>query len=312
MELLARLGHGHHHAAAAVVTPGGTTVARRGVDAGSTFEIGSVTKGLTGLLYRDAVERGEVAPDTTLGELLPLQGTEVAAVTVGSLAVHRSGLPGLPPAARPWLRGLSSELRGTNPYGDTLPALLDQVRSVEVGPPRPRYSNLGFQLLGHAVAAGAGLPYAELLRSRLAEPLGVTLAVPATPAELSPEALVGTDRWGRQVEPWTGEALAPAGGVRATIDTMTTLVRALLDGSAPGGSALDPVEPLAGPSVRIGAGWVVLERGQRTVTWHNGATGGFRSWLGLDRSAGCGVVVLTACARSVDRAGFDLLDHVTR
>ncbi|AXB42155.1 hypothetical protein [Amycolatopsis albispora] len=38
-----------------------------GLDA--DFEIGSVSKGITGLLYADSLERGEVTPSTTLGEL---------------------------------------------------------------------------------------------------------------------------------------------------------------------------------------------------------------------------------------------------
>lgn len=305
-ELLDHLGARHRAAAAALVTPDGMQVAVRGLVGTDELEIGSVSKGLTGMLYRDAVERGEVTPGTTLGTLLPLVGP-ASGVTLGSLAVHRSGLPSLPSAARPWRRAWEYELHGTNPYGDTLAVLLEQTRNVRLGRPRPRYSNLGFQLLGHAVAAGAGLSFAELLRTRLAEPVGVTLRVPATPEELTEHAVTGRNRWGRPVEPWTGEAVAPAGGVRATVGAMALLVRALLDGTAPGVSALEPVERLAGRAVRIGAGWVVLELDGRTITWHNGGTGGFRSWVGLDRAAGCGAVVLSARAVSVDRAGFELL-----
>ena len=40
---------------------------------------------------------------------------------------------------------------------------------------------------------------------------------------------------------------------------------------------------------------------------HNGGTGGFRSWLGLDRATGTGLVLLSATAASVDRQGFALL-----
>jgi hypothetical protein len=49
----------------------------------------------------------------------------------------------------------------------------------------------------------------------------------------------------------------------------------------------------------------------RSITWHNGGTGGFRSWLGLDRDAGTGAVVLSAISASVDRAGFRLLAQLT-
>ena len=81
-------------------------------------------------------------------------------------------------------------------------------------------------------------------------------------------------------EPWTGEAIAPAGGLRAPITDLARLVAALLDGSAPGLAALDPVADFSGPRVRIGAAWITLEHQGREITWHNGGTGGFRSWLG--------------------------------
>ena len=49
----------------------------------------------------------------------------------------------------------------------------------------------------------------------------------------------------------------------------------------------------------------------RSITWHNGGSGGFRSWLGVDRDAGTGAVVLSAISASVDRAGFRLLAQLT-
>jgi hypothetical protein len=64
--------------------------------------------------------------------------------------------------------------------------------------------------------------------------------------------------------------------------------------------------------VRIGAAWVVLDHRGRTVTWHNGRTGGFSSWLGLDRDAGTGVVILRARSVPVDRQGFTLLAEVSQ
>ncbi|MDQ1057290.1 CubicO group peptidase (beta-lactamase class C family) [Arthrobacter globiformis] len=36
-----------------------------GASLAADFEIGSVSKGITGLLYADALSRGELGPDTT-------------------------------------------------------------------------------------------------------------------------------------------------------------------------------------------------------------------------------------------------------
>lgn len=301
------LGSRHPRFAAATVTATTTTVASRGAELGADFEIASISKGLTGLLYADALARAEFRRDSTLGELLPLAGTPVAGVTLDSLSTHRSGLPGLPRSARPLRRTIALWRHGTNPYGESVEQLLEQARGVRVGAPRPRYSNFGFELLGHAIAGAAGVSFAELVQSRLAGPLGLDgLYLPATAGQLRPCALLGRSRRGKPREPWTGEALAPAGGIRASIQDMTRLAVALLDDSAPGIGALDPVAPFGG-GTRIGAGWVITEVGNRSITWHNGGSGGFRSWLGLDRTAGTGVVILSATPASVDRHGFALL-----
>ncbi|MDT0164114.1 serine hydrolase domain-containing protein [Actinotalea sp. AC32] len=301
------LGRRHREVAAAVVTPGGVRTALLGVPPEADLEIGSVSKGVTGLLYADALDRGEVTATSTLGDHLDLAGAPVARVRLADLATHRSGLPRLAPGTQVLRRTLALWRHGTNPYGETLAELLEQARRVTPGPARSRYSNLGFELLGHAVASAAGTTYADLVRVRVAEALALEpFYVPATPDELRPEALLGRDRRGRVQQAWTGEALGPAGGIRASLDAVVGLTRALLDGTAPGVGALDPVAPLAG-AARVGAAWVTLDVRGRTVTWHNGGTGGFRSWLGLDRAAGTGAVVVSATSSSVDRAGFALL-----
>lgn len=307
------LGDRHRVAAAAVLTPGGRRVALTGAGPDADFEIGSISKGVTGLLYTDALTRGEIDASATLGDLLPLGDCPAARVTLASISIHRSGLPRLPRAAASVRRAVALWTRGTNPYGETVDELLAQTRSVAVGKPKPLYSNLGFELLGHAVAAAAGHSYRDLVRTRIADPLGLDVFYPpATPADLRPGALIGTSRFGAARQPWTGEAIGPAGGIRATIGAMAGLTAALLDGSAPGIGALDPVAPFAGPAVRIGAAWVTLSHHGREIVWHNGGTGGFRTWLGLDRAAGTGAVILSATSRSVDRQGFTLLTETSR
>jgi CubicO group peptidase (beta-lactamase class C family) len=309
----ALLGRKHQVVAAATVAPGEVRVASIGAARGADFEIGSISKGVTGLLYADALDRGEITPTTTLGDVLPLDGVPAAGLTLGSLAVHRSGLPGLPASASPIKKTLRLWLNGTNPYGEDLDELVAQARLAELRKPKARYSNFGFELLGHALARASGMRYAELIRRRIADPLGLmAFYVPANLDELLPSALVGRSRFGRSRESWTGEAIGPAGGIRAAIEDMARLVQSLLNGAAPGVAALDPVDALAGRGVRIGAAWITVEIRGRSITWHNGGTGGFRSWLGLDREAGTGAVILSAISASVDRAGFRLLEQLTQ
>ena len=78
-------------------------------------------------------------------------------------------------------------------------------------------------------------------------------------------------------------------------------------GAAPGIAALTPVRDFAGEAGRIGAGWLTSAVKDRHITWHNGGTGGFRSYVGLDLENQRGVAVVRASPRSADRVGLDLL-----
>lgn len=298
--------------AAAEVSADGVRLCSEGADLDADFEIGSVSKGLTGLLYVDALGRGELDPQTTLADCLELGGSPIGAIPLAYLATHTAGLPRLGPGSQAVRRTWELWRHGTNPYRETLPEFLDLARQAKVATAsnqaRPAYTNFGFQLLGHAVAAAAGLTYAELLHARLVQPLGLTSTyVPTSTAGLRPTAVAGTSRRGRVVEPWANLAIAPAGGVRASAHDLGLLLAALVDGSAPGIAALEPVRNFSGKAARIGAGWHILETPTGLITWHNGGTGGFRSWLGLDRARGLGFAVVSANTRSVDRCGFDHL-----
>ena len=61
--------------------------------------------------------------------------------------------------------------------------------------------------------------------------------------------------------------------------------------------------------VQVGLGWHLspLRATTHTVLWHNGATAGSTSYLGLLPALGAGVVVLSNSGRSVDALGVRLL-----
>lgn len=303
----ALLGSRHTTYVVALVTPEGPEVDAVGAGVHDDVELGSVSKGVTGLLWRDAVARGEVAEAAVLGDHLPVTGP-IGAIALADLATHSSGLPRLAPGGQVLRRTWELWRDGRNPYREDLPALLaglDRVTVRRRG--RPSYSNLGFQLLGHAVAAAARTTYADLVAQRFAAPLGlVDTYVPVSAGDLRPGAVAPRNRAGRVVEPWANGAIAPAGGVRSSAVDLAVLLRALLDRTVPGADALDPRTSFVGKQ-RIGAGWLTGDLLRREVTWHNGGTGGFRSFVGIDRVHGVGVAVVSASTRSVDGAAARLL-----
>ncbi len=306
-ELLGR----HRRWVLAWAGPSGDHAITHGLPDHADVEIGSVSKGLTGLLYTDALARGEIGSSATVGDVLDRVPAPLAPLRLGDLATHTAGLPRLWPA--PFLRRTWQLWRtGANPYREDLADMLEACRDVKVrAPGRPAYSNLGFCLLGHAVAAAAGTTYDELLAERLAVPVGLSgTYVPYRPEDLRPAAVVGSSRWGRSRAPWAAESVAPAGGVRTTAADLRRLLRALLEESAPGVGALDPVRGFTGRT-RIGAGWITISPRGRPLVWHNGMTGGHSACVALDRTSGVGVALASATARSVDPAAFRLLAELS-
>lgn len=299
--------------AVACVTPTGIRTAAMGAAATDRFEIGSISKGLTGLLLADLIESGEVRADTRLGTLLPVTGA-VADVTLSQLATHTSGLPTQLPTLSQAGRNYWASLTAGNPYDGSVQQRLDALGDVPLDAPAGTYSNLGFELLGAALAAAADRPYRDLLRERILTPVGLkTATVPYADTELTDADLLGQTAGGRTAHAWLGEALAPAGGVRAGVDEMAVLTQQLLLGRAPGVDALKP--KVTADETPTGWAWITQPSpiNERTVTWHNGGTGGFTSFLGIDPERQTGVVILSARQEppnTTTRAGFELLDRI--
>jgi len=136
--------------------------------------------------------------------------------------------------------------------------------------------------------------------------------VAATPADLPAGRAEPVRGSGAQAAPWTAAGWAPAGiGTWSTAADLARLSTALLEGSAPGARALEPVDEYTGDR-RIGLHWIVSpltadDGDEHVLTWHNGGTGGSSTFVGLDRERGRAVVVLAATDRSVDDAALDLL-----
>lgn len=280
-----------------------------GVAADRVFEIGSITKAFTGSLLAQMAADGSVRLDDPVAKFLPASVRVPARsgrqITLLDLATQSSGLPRLPTNLAP--RDQS------NPYADYTVAQMYAFLSGYELPRDPgqtyEYSNLGVGLLGHALALRAGMSYEELVRRRILVPLAmretaITLS-PALRARLAP----GHDAAGQVVPNWDLPTLAGAGALRSTAHDMLTFLAANLDSTSVFRQAHLPRHAAGNATMTIGLGWHILARpGGASITWHNGGTGGYRSFTGFDAARRVGVVVLTNANIGADDIGFHLLD----
>jgi D-alanyl-D-alanine-carboxypeptidase/D-alanyl-D-alanine-endopeptidase len=283
------------------------------VDGETIFEIGSITKVFTSLILADMVVHGEVRLDTPVGNLLPLS-VKVPRhngnpITLQDLAMHLSGLPGMPPGYRP------ADVE--NPF-----AGFDRARLYDFlsGYTLPRdigkqyeYSNLGAGLLADALARKAGLSYSELLRERVLDPLGMTNTTVNLSEDQKRRLAFGYDGALSPARNWDFNALSGAGAIRSTANDLLRFLAANLELTrtplAPAMRLMRTVSHATdAPDMQILLGWHEYDRYGVRIVWHNGVTGGYWSFIGFDPEKKTGAVVLSNPRFNNDSIGLHSID----
>jgi len=288
----------------------------RPLNGDTVFEIGSVTKVFTSLLLSDMVQRGEVKLSDPAAKYLPAdvklpeRGGRV--ITLVDLSTHTSGLPRMPSNFQP--------KDPSNPYADyTIEQLYQFLSTYQL--PRDigskfEYSNLGGALLGLALARRAGMDYEPLVHSRITGPLGMkSTGITLTP-EMKASLAVGHNDKLEVTSNWDLPTFAGAGALRSSVNDMLTFLAAnLAYVKSPLAAAMASMRAsrrtTGNPGTgEIGLGWLIVKPSSDEIVWHNGGTGGYRSFVGFVPSTRVGVVVLsnTFTATGVDDIGMHLLD----
>jgi hypothetical protein len=169
---------------------------------------------------------------------------------------------------------------------------------------------LGGGLLGHLLAYRAGMDYESLIGTRITRPLsmpdtGITLS-----SSVKQRMATGHTAMLAPVANWDLPTLAGAGALRSSANDMLTFLEAFLSyRESPLARAMKAMLEVRRPAgqTKIGLGWLIYSTDGREIAWHNGGTGGFRSFVGYDPKERIGVVVLSN-AGGVDDIGLHLLN----
>ncbi len=288
-------------------------------DGQTLFELGSITKVLTGVTLAQLANAGVVKLSDPISMYLPpgvvAPQKNGVAITLEQLATHTAGLPRLPPnlaytgtnAANPYARYSASDL-----YQSLATVTLSAVPGK-----KSDYSNYGFGLLGHLLALNTGLPFETLVKQSVCDPLGMTDTVIQLSTEQRNRLSPGHNPAGQVVPNWDMDALAGCGAFRANARDLLAFIAAnVATNHAPIYQALaearkNHFKQLAGG---IGLGWQISQTvDKRVIHWHNGGTGGYYSFLAFDREHQVGVVLLSnygdafAGDNTLDKAGLEIL-----
>jgi D-alanyl-D-alanine-carboxypeptidase/D-alanyl-D-alanine-endopeptidase len=247
------------------------------------------------------------------GRVVP-HGVGAARITLLDLATHTSGLP-----------------REVGPYPDKTPHFtfpshdfrwdwLSRQRLVTPPGTAALYSNVGFDLLGDALASAAGKTYAQLLYERIARPLGLRDTTLTPTREQCARLLQASKDEGPCTDT---QASGASGGVYSTPCDMVRLLQYLLHlQGAPSQPRLalavlrNPAElksvqglSHAGDPSGIGAGWVQLGAAQSPsmVMEKTGGGAGFTTYIALNPARQTGVFV--AATDGKGHAQIDLFEE---
>jgi CubicO group peptidase (beta-lactamase class C family) len=277
------------------------------------FEIGSITKVFTTLALMDMVNKGIVELDDPIEKYLPeakVPERDGTKITLRHLATHTSGIPRLPD-------NLDLEDR-SNPYANySLENLYDFLNHhvlQRIPGTQFEYSNVGMGLLGHILSLVANKSYEALIFDTISS----QLAMESTGILLTPqmqERLADGHQSDQKVKHWDFQpGMEGCGSLRSSIKDMALFLAAnmgLLD--SPVSNLLrqcheQQFEPI--PQMGVGLGWMLRWSDADTkIIWHNGGTGGFRSYLGFDPVKQKGVVILSNSTGDwPDEFGSVLLD----
>jgi D-alanyl-D-alanine carboxypeptidase len=255
---------------------------------GHAFQIGSISKSFAVICALQLEAEGALSLDDPVTTYLPWfrVGGSRGAITLRHLMMHRSGLP-----------------MGTDPGPSSLALVAELAGAETEWEPGERfwYSNIGYDTLGFVLEACARLPFPELVRMRVFEPLGMGASVAQIAAEDRRRLADGHQGLHPDI-PWHprfGLATAPfapsegaSGSIVSTAADMARYVRHLLArGPAGFDRMLDGVPDDEGTPYGLGL-WIT-ERGGHTVVGHSGGMVGYVAQMLCDMDAGVGVIVLS-------------------
>jgi len=287
----------------------------RQLDGDTVFEIGSVTKVFTALLLSDMVQRGEVHLNDPVAMYLPAVSPRPDAngktITLVDLATQTSGLPFFPSDVP-----LTDLPKAIDVVARYTPDRVFQFVSTWQ-PTRPigskwEYSNLGFGVLGLALASRARTDYKSLVRARITGPLGMeNTAIIASPG-MSARLATGHGANLQPAPPVNMPAFLGAGCLRSSANDMLTFLEAFI------GHKKSPLAPAMaamletrhpGPSFQQALGWWIISMGEGDpgFVFHGGETPGFSSTLAYDPKTRVGVVVLSNGAGNDGGLGTHLM-----
>lgn len=283
-------------------------------DGNTMYELGSVGKLFTTLIMADMGLKKELDYNAPIAQYLPKtvkipskKGKEITAL---HLSTHRSGLPRMPYNMDP------NDF--DNPMADyTIEQLYENLANTELRSEidtRWAYSNVGYGLLGQVLIEASGKNFETLLKQHITAPLKMKNTVVTLTPTHKKNMAAPHFQYDHQTKNWQNDGLSGAGCVLSNVNDMLTFIAAnvgliKMDLS----TAMELTHAKQGKKDGndgfITMGWTIMNENKEHLLWKDGATGGYRTFIGIDKKNKYGVIILSNSGTSpVTDFGLHLLD----
>jgi D-alanyl-D-alanine carboxypeptidase len=253
------------------------------VDVNTRFPIGSITKPFTAMAVMILVEQGQLNLDLPIRQYLDTLPQPWQLLTLRQLLSHTSGISET---------SALGKLKQISDFPKVTQAALEF-------PPGESwdYSNSGYYLAGLIIEKVTGQTYADFMRNRIFQPLGMN----QTQALLSPSPdLAAGYEWNRKFKQVTlseDKFAYAAGNIISTISDMTKWVQAIEQGKLLKPSGYQQLWTATllknGRSSGYGLGWFVSRFNQHPSLEHGGNVDGYSAGLYHFPKDRLNVIVLT-------------------
>ncbi|WP_127128550.1 serine hydrolase domain-containing protein [Pseudoflavitalea rhizosphaerae] len=280
------------------------------------FELGSISKTITATIVALAIGEGKVKLDDPVNKYLPdsIPSLEFngCVVTIKDLLNHTSALPRMPAD----FKDERIDENGTIIYPiEKFFGWLKHLKLTREPGLKSEYSNAGFALASTIMQRTYNMSYEEMVQKFIAHPMGMKNIRIDIRQQDSAAYAKGYDEDGSYHFP---RNLPPiyqgAGGLRSNAADMLKYAKAQWD--APNKKLEKAIQlthdtTFSDKNFHIGMAWVLLKYGKLNALFHNGASGGFRSYLGVAPEKKVAVVILVNSTVGADKQGAMLLQRLT-
>ncbi len=242
----------------------------------TAYQVGSVTKQFTAAAIMILVQENKVGLDQKISKYIPGTPETWKDITVRQLLTHTSGLQGDSPTT-------PKALFADYAQDEILKSSMDLPL---LSPPGTKfsYSNLGFNLLAIIIEEASGKSYADFLRERIFQPLGMTATTVNDRYAVTPnraQGLLWIDGRLRVCQPYSATRYMGSASILSTVVDLAKWDASLDTDKILTATSRNQMwttaKLLDGAATGYGFGWYTSSLKKHSYIHHNGAMNGFEA-----------------------------------